>query len=903
MIYSAQNYSDYFRRCLQAFGHESDMLQHLNALIGQPVDSAAICATHERIREGLGADVSLRRLRRLVMMALMERDIGGQATLAEVCEAMTSLAEYVTTEAIGLATTELQADFGTPRDAAGRPIDLIAVGMGKAGARELNVSSDLDLVFLIREDGETDGLDRDGRPSRRSPLSAYEFAHRVVRRVIGMLSEATAEGFVFRVDTRLRPNGDSGPLVTSFGALEAYLQVQGREWERFAWLKGRVIATGPLADGATIKADLASLHKLVEPFVFRRYLDYEIFPALRELHSMIRQEARKRDARRAEGFDVKLGRGGIREIEFIAQLFQIVRGGKDRGLRHPATVPTLRRLAERGLLANAESQTLIDAYNLLRRTEHMVQYREDQQTHFLPAEPTQRAQVAAMLGLTAEAFEAALADAVAQVESVFDALLSPGGNGDSSDNEATPTMNGDGDHGPIDAETRKEIERHFKALVDGPRYQSAKPNARQAIDALLAQARGAGIDLPGAIRLTQLLEAICRRPAYLALLAQYPHAFTRVLDMLQASEWAARFLTRHPVLLDELIDGNLFEAADLAAWQNDLAEQVRLARIDGEPDTERQMDLAREFQHAQMFRVLARDLADVLTIEQVSDDLSEIADRILEVAIATVWSQLRQKFREVPRFAAIAYGRLGGKELGYASDLDLVFLFQDDDPHALEAYTKLAQRVSTWLSAQTPAGQLYEIDLRLRPNGEAGMLVSSVSAFEDYQRKSAWVWEHQALTRARFCAGDKSVGDWFETFRRTLISEQRDLATLRDDILLMRKKMHDGHPNRTARFDLKHDSGGMVDIEFMVQYLVLGHAHEHPVLAGNIGNIALLGKAAGAGLIDADLAGAVADAYRKYRRLQHALRMQGASYARVDPEKVTAERDAVTRLWTGLLRV
>lgn len=912
MAYVAEKHSDYFRRSIHALGRHDAGLQRLNALIADPADTSVIADLVDEQVKAAGAEAGLRRARRLLLMALMERDLSGAASLDEVCRGMTSLAEHTTRHALAQATAELVEVFGTPRDRDGVPIDLIAVGMGKAGANELNVSSDLDLVFLTRGEGETDGRRADGGDARRGSVAASDFAHRVARRTIALLADTTAEGFVFRVDARLRPNGDSGPLVCGFPALEDYFQVQGREWERFAWLKARVLATSGIADATVAKNDERALTSIVEPFVFRRYLDYDIFAALRELHALIRQEARKRDARRTEGLDVKLGRGGIREVEFIAQLFQIVRGGKDLALRDRATLPTLKSLAERGLLTVEEADHLAQAYGLLRRVEHALQYRDDQQTHFLAA--GERATIAAMLHYPPDEFDARLRAACAGVESVFDALLAPAGsNGGNGRNGPGQAASGNGDRGRATATSAQEpatlladiedeeIRRHVEALRAGPRYRAARPDARVAIDALLATAISQPVSRACAARLATLLETVCRRPGYLALLVQYPVAFERVLAMLEASEWAARYLTRHPVVLDELIDGHLYDPTDFALWQSQLREAIAATRHGSEPDLEREMNLAREQHHAQVFRVLARDLAGQLTIERVSDELSELADRTLQVAIEAVWWGLKQRFREVPRFAAIAYGRLGGKELGYASDLDLVLLFEDDDPQAAQAYSRLTQRLSTWLSAQTAAGQLFEIDLRLRPNGDAGLPVTSFKAFEEYQRESAWVWEHQALTRARFCAGHAPIGERFESLRRALLAQPRDPSALREEIRSMRKRMHDGHPNRSTLFDLKHDAGGMVDIEFIVQFLVLAHAREHPELLDNAGNIALLGRAGKAALVDASLAGMVADAYRRYRKLQHHQRMAGAEFARVEPAEVAAERGAVTTLWNQVL--
>jgi glutamate-ammonia-ligase adenylyltransferase len=402
--------------------------------------------------------------------------------------------------------------------------------------------------------------------------------------------------------------------------------------------------------------------------------------------------------------------------------------------------------------------------------------------------------------------------------------------------------------------------------------------------------------------LIDLLETVAGRPAYLALLVQFPGAYRQLLDMLGKARWAAEYLTRHPVVLDELLDGQILEATDYNAWERDLRRTLTQATLSGgEPDVERQMDLLREAHHAQVFRLLTQDLAGTLTVEHLSDHLSELADRVLSITLDHAWQQVRHRHCEVPRFAVIAYGKLGGKELGYASDLDLVFLYEDDDPQAQPAYSQLAQRLSAWLSTRTAAGLLFEIDLRLRPNGNAGLLVSSLAAFEGYQRESAWVWEHQALTRARFAAGDVELGARFEQLRRDLLALPRETEALGAEVRAMRTKMMDGHPNRSERFDVKHDPGGMVDIEFLVQFLVLAHSHTHPELLDNKGNIALLDRAAQAGLIAPQSSIACAQAYRDYRGLQHLLRLNDARYARVDPDSVQAQRTAVRELWRQLL--
>jgi glutamate-ammonia-ligase adenylyltransferase len=888
MEFHGERHSGYFRRTLQALSAtigEDAARSRLAELALRALDDAAIEALAQAVAVPGDTGATLRRTRTWLMLTLIERDLGGAASLEEVCATMTRFATFATGSALRCAAAELAARHGRPLDRQGRAQDLLAVGMGKAGGNELNVSSDLDLVFVYREDGESEGVDGSGG------IASSEWMHRLARRAIELLADYTADGFVFRVDTRLRPNGDSGPLVVSHGMLEQYFYGQGREWERFAWLKGRVLADSGLAGEAARRDDESSLERIVTPFVFRRYMDYEAFAALRDLHAKIRSEVARRAARDPGATDVKLGRGGIREIEFTAQLFQIVRGGRDPALRSRSTLETLATLVDRGLLPEDESAAMVAAYRLLRRTEHALQYREDAQTHRLPHDDADREQVAAMLRVPRADFDRAIAASTEQVARIFDRLLAPE---EAADEAAHDAQAGGGE---LDA----EVQRRFDAFRSGPRYGAARPETRAAIERLLAAAVHKHTGNAGLVRLVDLLDTVCRRPAYVALLGKYPEAFGRVLRILDWAKWPADYLMQHPVVLDELLDGQLLEPTDYESWARQLRERVEAARHDGEPDVERQMDIVREAHHAQVFRLMAQDLAGRLTVERVSDHLSELADRVLGLAIELVWATLRLRFRDTPRFAAVAYGRLGGKELGYTSDLDLVFLYDDDDERAPEAYAQLAQRLSGWLSARTAAGLLFEIDLRLRPNGAAGMLVSRLAAFEAYQRESAWVWEHQALTRARFSAGDRAIGERFEEIRRAALSQRRELPRLRDEVIAMRRKMHEGHPNRSELFDLKHDRGGMVDIEFLVQYLVLGHSCDHPTLLDNAGNIALLGRAATCGLVDAGLATRTADAYRRYRRLQHQLKLDDAAYARVEPGVVAAEREAVTGLWDAVL--
>ncbi len=838
----------------------------------------------------------LRETRRHVFLHTMLRDLTGLAPLTEVCGTMSTLADVALTGALRSHATALEAVHGTPRSGDNREAqELIVLGMGKLGGHELNVSSDIDLVFVYPDEGDTDGP---------RTISNREFFDRLGRRVIGTLNDVNDDGYVFRVDMRLRPYGDSGPLTASFASLENYLVTQGRAWERYAWLKARAI-TG------THRQALASL---VTPFVYRKYLDYDAYDGLRDIHRQIREQGARRDF----AGNVKLGEGGIREIEFVVQALQIVRGGREPDLRERGTLPALARLEARGLLPSATVLGLTQAYLYLRRVEHRLQYREDHQTHDLPIDPAERTLLAeAMEAPSLEAFERDLAHHRSVVAQTFAQILgdagSDRGDGNGGDDFLVRLWDAPVEDESMDARLREAGFDDPEALVAtlartraSGRYLQLPAASRQRFDTLLPQVLATAAAHPGLAgaqqvftRMLGLLESVARRSAYLALVIEHPPLLPRLADLMGASAWAADYLTRHPLLLDELLDARVLLAEpDWSALAGELARH--LAEHTG--DAEHQMDTLRHFQHAQRFRLLAQDLAGQLTVERLADHLSALADLVLEATLAACWAHLAGADTPAPRFAIIGYGRLGGKELGYASDLDIVFLFDideaDTDPDSREErYTRLAQRLNTWLSSNTAAGQLYETDLRLRPDGATGLLVSSLRSFRKYQRENAWTWERQALTRARFVAGDTSIGAAFETERDEILREPRDPATLTEDVVSMRRRMYAGHPNKSALFDLKHDPGGMVDIEFTVQFLVLAHAHRHPELTRNAGNIALLGMAAQLKLIPAALAGQVADAYRLYRRVQHKLRLTGARHARTDPELHGAEREAVNALW------
>jgi glutamate-ammonia-ligase adenylyltransferase len=822
----------------------------------------------------------LRRLRQRVLLRVMARDLGGLADLAEVCGTMSDLAEESIATALDWADAQLAAEFGRPRGAAGAAQKLTVVAMGKLGGRELNVSSDIDLVFLYPEEGETDGARR---------VSNHEYFARAGRKLIALLAEVTEDGFAFRVDMRLRPYGESGPLVASFEALENYLVAQGREWERYAWIKARAL---------TGERD-AELAAIVRPFVYRKYLDYATLAAMRRLHAEVRREVERREL----ADHIKLGPGGIREIEFVAQALQLVRGGRDPELAVRPTLEVLERLAARRVLPEEAARELSAAYVFLRGVEHRLQYLDDRQTHSLPGDEPDRGTIAAMCGYASWGeFAARLAETRASVtrhfQAVFAETLGDDAGGLWQDDRAAmqAALAACGFRDAAASAAR------LAALRAGQRYAQLPEDSRRRFDALvpaLARAAAATPDPDATLaRGLDLVEAVARRAAYLALLAEHPEALERIARIVSASSWAAEFVTRHPLLLDELLDDRvLYAPPDWPAFAGALG--ALLAAHAG--DTEAQMNLLREQHQAQVFRLLAQDLAGLLSVERLADHLSALADIALGATLELAWGQMRRHRDGPPRFAVIGYGKLGGKELGYASDLDIIFLYDDPDERAQEVYARLAARVNNWLTTRTSAGVLFATDLRLRPSGTSGLLVSSVAAFEEYQEKQAWVWEHQALTRARFCAGDAAVGAAFEAIRERILRRSRDPRALAQEVLAMRARMHEAHPNPSGLFDVKHDPGGMIDLEFAVQYLVLAHAHQHPRLTGNLGNIALLGMAGELALIPPELARRCQDAYRELRRVQHALRLGGAQYARVPPGQLAGHARAVRELWATVL--
>ncbi|MBU3578164.1 bifunctional [glutamate--ammonia ligase]-adenylyl-L-tyrosine phosphorylase/[glutamate--ammonia-ligase] adenylyltransferase [Polynucleobacter sp. UK-Kesae-W10] len=915
-------HSNYARRWLQA---KPEWLEWLRSCGQQKIDLPAIRALLE-LDKKIEADgnqdeaefmAALRLARQRLMLWIAFRDLNGMASLEEVTHSLSHFAQLAVAKAIAFIRSDLQNRFGLPwSSSTNTEMPLMVVGMGKLGGLELNLSSDIDLIFLYEHEGETRGGPK--------TLSNHEWFTRMGQRLIRCLSEHDANGFVFRVDMRLRPNGDSGPLVCSLDMLEEYLVVQGREWERYAWIKGRLIA--PLPGSADYEHCEKALEQLIRPFVYRRHLDYGVIASIRDLHAQIQREAEKRSSQhQGRSHDIKLGRGGIREIEFLAQMFQLMRGGTDPRFRTKPTLQVLGLMKQRGILPAAQIDSLDEAYIFLRRLEHRIQAWDDQQTHYLPEDVEARVRLAESMGFPdVKAFLEKLGSHQNHVAQLFEkAFLLD----DQERLELAPIAE---DWGP-DPQIFPQSLIRWQTWAQSPKAKQLPEKSSLILNNLMRNAAGILSEEGDAseadktlLRFFDLLESIARRSAYLSILAEYPKALFNVLALLRASQWGAQYLALHPHLLDYLLNSRtertLIEQPE-GYWREVKANlNVRLDDVMSEGDgSEQAMDILRVTHHTETFITLLADLGigleDALSVEKVSDHLSALADLILQTTFERVWPGIAQKYGlpkdAVAPFAVIAYGKLGGKELGYASDLDLVFLYQapENDYAAQEIYALLAKRMINWLTAFTSTGSLFEIDTRLRPNGSAGFLVTNADAFKKYQLRegdnAAWVWEHQALTRARFCAGSPSVGKEFDAVRSEVLSQQRNIETLRLEILEMRRKVHDGHPNLNEGFDLKHDAGGMVDIEFLVQFLVLAYAHQFPQLIGNLGNIALLRIAGEVGLIRVQDAQKLADAYRLLRARQHRLRLDGAEKTRVHLEgelELEAARSAVILVWQEIFQ-
>ena len=859
--------------------------------------------------DGLMTD--LRRLRRREMVRIAWRDIGGLADFDETVRDTSDLADAIIETSLDRLHEWQCADLGTPIGHTGEPQQLVVLALGKLGASELNFSSDIDLIFTFPENGQTEG-------GRRS-VDNDRFFLQLARKLVKVLGEPTADGFVYRVDMRLRPFGTQGPLVLSFDALEEYYQTHGRDWERYAFIRVRAVS------GDMVLA--AELLERLRPFVYRRYIDFGTLQSLRSLKVVMEQEV----ARKGMEHSVKHGPGGIREVEFTGQAFQMVRGGRTPALRYRRLLTVLARLGELELLPAHAVESLSSAYRFLRAAEHRLQQVDDRQEHMLPLDEPGRARIAAGMGYASwEAFSERLDRHRRNVDEQFAQVFG-------QERETDATAGGDPLGALLSASTDEET---GVTLLEGAGFAAAREawaviaRYRDTIALKMPDALGherlarLTPDLLRAIaaqsnatttleRVMTVIESIAKRSVYLALLAERSIALSQFVQLCAASPWIARLLGRHPVLFDELLDPRtLYEPLAPDRLDKDIAE--RLTAID-DPDREHEMDCLRQSKQANVLRVAAADVSRRIPLMVVSDHLTEIAEAVLRAALAIAWRDITARHgrpASMPRdaafapYAIIAYGKLGGIELGYGSDLDLVFVHDDDSsamttgPKSIDVatfYARLTQRLIHVLTTMTSQGALYEVDPRLRPDGSKGVLVNTLDGLGEYMRDKAWTWEHQALVRARAVAGDPALGQRFAHLRRDILLRDRDGDTLRDDVRSMRERMRTELGSRgSGRFDLKQDPGGVADIEFMVQYGALRWASRVGADLDFTDNIRLLDGFGRADLMPEEDVTLLADAYRAYRGRIHELSLQ-ESEAVVGNEEFAELREAVVAIWNRLM--
>ncbi|HEY4444260.1 MAG TPA: bifunctional [glutamate--ammonia ligase]-adenylyl-L-tyrosine phosphorylase/[glutamate--ammonia-ligase] adenylyltransferase [Steroidobacteraceae bacterium] len=851
----------------------------------------------------------LREWRRREMLRIAWRDVAGRADVRETLLALSDFADAGIRAAAAAARLQLQQVFGLPRGAAAEEVPLIVLGMGKLGGRELNFSSDIDLVFLFSEAGQTDGP---------REVDNEEYFNRLGRELIRLLDVRNEDGFVFRVDMRLRPFGDSGSLVVSLASLEDYLQEHGRDWERYAWIKARPI----LGAASYAKA----YPEFVRPFVYRRYLDFGVIESLRDMKALIAREVSRRELDQ----HLKLGRGGIREIEFIVQSMQLVRGGSDRRLQNASLLEVLPLLAGSKLMSAADITELTDAYLVLRKAENALQIIRDEQTHSLPDSPIDRARLSVNMGLPDWAASiACINSARDRVARQFDALLSGAPDSQPKDQETGADWLAS-DDAKIDEELEAggfprgeaaAVAETLEAYRRAASYRRLDEAGRRRLHVILGRLLKAAARHPQPAsvvqRVLRVLEAIGTRSSYLALLKEQSAALDRLIDVCAISGFLARQIADFPLLLDELIDGKAFD--ELPSRQSFVLELA--ARTERLPagDPERQVEALREFQKVAVFKVALADLTGRLPLMKVSDRLTDIAELIVQCCMDLAWQQMTEMYgipycgdqeanlRRV-RVAVAGYGKLGGLELGYGSDLDLVFLHdssgeiqQTRAQRPLDNgvfFLRLGQRIVHLLTIHSAAGRLYEVDMRLRPNGKGGFLMTGIDAFERYQRQDAWTWEHQALLRARPVAGDADLRDAFAAARRRILCVAVHRDTLQTDVRDMRLRMRrELSKARAGQFDIKQDAGGIADIEFLVQYWVLAAARAHPELLTHTDNIRQLEGLAAVGVLERPRALWLTDAYIGYRTVLHHLSLEGQGDRVVEAAPYAETRARVSEIW------
>ncbi len=879
-------------------------------------DRSALTSALQGELQGATTDAEVMRVlrifRRRQMVRIAWRDLCGWAPVEEILADLSALADVCIQAACSYASRVFNDRHGQPRDAEGRAQPLVILGMGKLGGGELNFSSDIDLVFLYPQSGDTDGP---------RPVSNTEYFVKLGQRLIHLLANITPDGFVYRVDMRLRPFGDSGPLATSFDTFEAYLQKHGRDWERYAYVKARVIT------GIEYEADL--YRNMLRPFVYRRYLDFGVFESLRGMKELIAREVERRDLQD----NVKLGPGGIREIEFIVQAFQLIRGGSDRRLQSRELLPTLRLLNGQKLLPQQAVDELGEAYRFLRRVENRLQEWNDEQTHALPVADAERFRLAISLGFAGwEPLAAALDAHRKKVSWHFEAIVFAPATGGSESAAALESLleGGAGETerkaelGELGLENTAGLLEQIDKLRESGYYRRLDETGRRRLHLLLSRLLKAvaGDPHPDVTlgRLLKILEMIGGRTVYLALLNENRTALERLIDLCARSQFLADQIATYPLLLDELIDERLFEELpSREQFKTELVERMESVRQD---EAERQIDILKQYQRATLFRIAVADLSGHLSLMKVSDRLTDLAELILQQVSRLAWAQLTER-HGVPECGpdetnlrpagaiAVAYGKLGGRELGYGSDLDLVFLHDSvgevqrtNGAQPLDNavfFARVCQRLVHLLTVHSAAGRLYEIDTRLRPSGKGGLLVQSLTGFADYQRKEAWTWEHQALLRARAVAGGRSLREEFEGIRIDTLRTAVRRETLQEEVRAMRARMRNELSKaKSGQFDLKQDAGGIADIEFLTQYWMLKWADRYPEIIYFSDNIRQLESLASGDIVPQSDVDFLTATYRLYRERMHHLSLDEASGV-IDAAEFVEQRARVVEMWKAVM--
>jgi len=859
----------------------------------------------------------LRLFRRREMMRIIWRDFSRQTPMLGTTRDTTLLAEACINIALKYLHPITREELGAPIGrSSGTEQQLLVIAMGKMGAYELNISSDIDLIFVYPESGETQG-------GRRS-VSNQEFFVRLGQKLIAALDRQTADGFVFRVDMRLRPYGQSGALVLNFDALEEYYLSQGRDWERYAMVKARVVSGDP--------AEAQALQQMLQPFTYRKYLDFGAIESLRETKRSINREV----SRKGMQDNIKLGSGGIREVEFIAQTFQLIRGGRNKRLQTQSLYQVLNQLAEDNVLDRAEQQSLWSAYEFLRNTEHALQGMADKQTQRLPIDDLGQQRLARLMEQSDwQQFYEQLQSHRHQVSNSFKAIISDSAETDDPNSELRPEQSWSTDLRSSDIlpylhklsyQQPQELAAVLNDFYQSRAVQALANLPRTRLESLMPRLLEACADLENNqqtfLRVLGLVQRILRRSAYLALLVENSQALQQLCILCERSSWIADELVAYPALLDELLDSRtLYTAPDKQLLRDQLRQQTMRIASD---DMEQQMEVIRYFCRSYALRVAACEVTDMLPLMQVSDYLTWIAEAVVEHVVNIAWDQLVASHglpalitagatnSHTPGFIVVAYGKMGGIEMGYKSDLDLVFLHsgdprrQTDGPRSIDSSTffmRLGQRIIHLLATSTASGMAYEIDMRLRPSGNSGMLVSSLAAFEKYQREDAWTWEHQALVRSRVVAGDTELAAAYELVRKNTLQQKRDTQLLSAEVREMREKMrkHLGKDAKDGKFSLKQGSGGIVDIEFMVQFAVLAWSHDHPQLVRWSDTIRILESLAQCGLFSEQDALRLIDAYKRFRSAGHRAQLHN-QLAEIALSEFVVEREHVAQQWRKLFK-